>query len=69
MKTNTSARVIKGMRMIAVSLAIVAVAIAELGLSRSLDARYGHPNTAQTQTSQAPSLGFGDLMSAAPVVR
>ena len=69
MKANTSARVIKGIRIIAVSLAIVALAIAELGFSQSLAARYGHLGPVQTPTSQAPSLGIGDLMSAAPVVR
>lgn len=69
MKTNTSGRVIKGIRVIALSFAIAGLAVAELGLSQSIASRYGHLNAAPIPTAQAPSLGFGDLMAAAPIVR
>jgi hypothetical protein len=69
MKTNSFARGILKIRVIVLCLAIVGLALAEVGLGESLVARYGQYTAAQTQASQAPNLSLGDLMAAAPVVR
>jgi hypothetical protein len=69
MKTNSFVRSILRVRVTVLCLAIVGLAVAEVGFGESLAARYGQYTAAQTQSSQAPSLSLGDLMSAAPVVR
>ena len=69
MKTNSFARGILRIRAIVLSLAIVGLAVAEVGFGGSLACRYGHYTAAQTQAQQAPSLSIGDFMAAAPVIR
>jgi hypothetical protein len=69
MKTNSFARGILKIRVILLSLAIVGLAVVEVGLGESLAARYGQYSAAPTQAQQAPSLNIGDLMAAAPVIR
>ncbi|MCX6929371.1 MAG: hypothetical protein NT154_40070 [Verrucomicrobia bacterium] len=67
MKTNSFACGIFRIRSIVLCLAIVGLVVVEVGMGESLAFRYGQYTV--TQTSQAPSLSLGDLMSAAPVVR
>jgi hypothetical protein len=69
MKTNSFARRILRIRAIVLCLAIVGLAVVEVGLGESLVVRYGYFNAVQSQAQQAPGLSMGDLMAAAPVVR
>ena len=67
MKTNSFARGILKIRVIALCLAIVGLAVVEVGLGESVAARYEQYTAAQAP--QAPNLGIGDLMAAASIVR
>jgi hypothetical protein len=69
MKTNSLARSILRIRAIVLCLAIVGLAVAEVGFGESLAARFGQTTAAQTEAPQASSQGLGDLMAACPVVR
>jgi hypothetical protein len=69
MKTNPYARGIKKIQVIARCLAVVGLAVAEIGLGVSLAARYGQYGATPGQTQQAPSLTIGDMMAASVVVR
>jgi hypothetical protein len=69
MKTNSFVRGILRIRAIVLSLAIVGLAVVEVGLGESLAARFGQYTAAQSQAPQAPNLSLGDLMAAAAVVR
>ena len=69
MKTNRIARSILKIRLIVISLAIVGLAVAEVGLGGSIAARFGQYTAPQTQGPQVPSLSVGDFMAAASVVR
>jgi hypothetical protein len=69
MKTNSFARSTLRIRAMVLCLAIVGLAVAEVGFGESLAARYGDYTAAQTEAPQASSQGLGDLMAACPVVR
>ena len=69
MKTNSFARGILRIRAIVLGLALVGMVGVEFGLGEFLAARCGQYTAAQTEAPQAPSLSFGDLMAAAPVLR
>ena len=69
MKINAFARGILKIRAIVLGLAIVGMVGVEFGLGESFAARFGQQTAAQTECPQAPSLSFGDLMAAAPVLR
>jgi hypothetical protein len=69
MNTNPYARFILKLRLVLFCLAVVGLAVAEIGLGQSLAARYGQYGAAPGQTQQAPSLTIGDVMAASVVVR
>ena len=69
MKTNRIARSIRKIRLIVISLAVLGLAVVEVGFGESLAARLGQYTAAQTQGPQVPSLSIGDIMAAAPVGR
>ena len=68
MKTNSFARGILKIRVIALCLASVGLAVVEVGIGESVAARYGQYTATQNQAPQAPNLSIGDLMAAASVV-
>ncbi len=69
MKTNSSARSLLRIRAVVFALAIIGLVGVEVGLGASLAARFGQSTAAQTEASQAPSLGVGDFAAACPVMR
>jgi hypothetical protein len=69
MKTNSFPPGIIRIRVIALCLAIVGLAVAEVGFGAPLAGRYGQYTAAQSHAPQAPSLSIGDFMAAASVIR
>jgi hypothetical protein len=65
MKTNTSARGIRRIRIVALCLAIVGIALAEIQVGESLASRFGQITASHPESWQAPSMGLSDLMVAA----
>jgi hypothetical protein len=65
MKTNAFARSILQVRVTVLCLAIVGLALAEVGFGTSLASRCGQYSARQTDSAAAPSVGISDMMAAA----
>ncbi len=64
MKTNRTARRIWKVRIILLSLAIVALAGIEVGAGQSLASRLGQVTASPRAYSQAPNFSLADVMAA-----
>jgi len=64
MKTNPAARWIVKIRFSMICLAIVVLAVLDLGLGESLTARVGQHIAIRTEVSQAPNLSISDFLIA-----
>ena len=64
MKTNPTARRIIKARFVGAYLAIVALAVMDLGLYESMVARIGRTNGTRSDVPQAPSVSISDFMGA-----
>jgi hypothetical protein len=64
MKTNSTARRIIKARLVGTCLAIVALAVVDLGLYKSMVGRIGQTTGIRSDVAQAPSESISDFMGA-----